>query len=114
MDPSGGSAQGVSSEEDLLGEALGFLAKECGWDKDFVAEKFTVQQIIRYAEIIQGQKITDLQLHAIAMVYAVGAGMGTIKFEEFHRFLNSLKGKKEDVKKTLDRAKEAGVIVEDN
>lgn len=60
------------------------MARECGWDKDFIAETFTLAQIIRYYELISNEKLKDLKLTAIAMRQSM------TKKEDFVKFLNSL------------------------
>lgn len=60
------------------------MAYECDWDKDFIADNFTLAQITRYYELIYIEKIKDLKLTAIAMRQSM------TKKEDFLKFLKSL------------------------
>jgi hypothetical protein len=86
------------------------LARECGWDKDKIADTLTVQQICRYADIIQEQKNRELQVLAVMMVQAVGCAFGSIKSEDFSKFIRKL-GPDDEPESDL---RDAGIPFEEN
>lgn len=89
---------------------LAFLAVECGWDKDFIAEHFTVEQIARYYELIQKQKIQEIKIRTISMYHAVAYAFGSMKKDGLMQFFDMLDGKKED---PVEALKKAGIPVEE-
>jgi hypothetical protein len=72
-----------------------------------------LQEIKKYYEVIQRQKLRDLQLHTTATLYAVGAAFGTVKKEKYREFMEMLSMKKKDVHKSLDEMKGKGLPIED-
>lgn len=90
------------------------MAKECGWSKDFIAENFTLDQIRRYYEVIYKEKLSDLKLNTISMVYATARAFGTLKKGDFKKYLDSLDLKPVDVDKSLEAMKQIipGVVEE--
>ena len=89
------------------------MARECGWDKDFIAERFTVQQINRYYELIQEQKNRDLYMHTVATLNSVGYAFGTLKKETFKKFLDMLVRFKVNTDKDFEKLKQMDLPVED-
>lgn len=83
------------------------MAKECGWGKDFIAENFTLDQIRRYYEVIYKEKLGDLKLQTISTMYATARAYGSLKNEDFKKYLDSLDLKPLDIDKTLRDAKKA-------
>lgn len=81
------------------------MARECGWGKDFIADNLTAEQIRRYCEIIQEQKLKELQLNTIATLKAVAYAFGSMKKEDFIDFLDSLHEKEKDINRQLEKAK---------
>jgi len=89
------------------------LARECGWDHNFIADNFTIEQIRTYYEIIQKQKLRDAQLDAISTLYATATAFGSMKNTDFKRFLDKFDMKPIDVMKNIDEMKAKGLPVED-
>lgn len=78
------------------------MAKECGWTKDYIAEKFTLEQVRRYYEIIYKEKLQDLKLQTISMMYATARGFGGLKNADFKKYLDSLDLKPINVEKNIN------------
>jgi hypothetical protein len=72
-----------------------------------------VAQIRKYYEIIQKQKLRDVQMQAIAVFNAVGTAFGSIKMQSFKEFLGALSMKKKDLHRALDEMKSKGLPIED-
>ena len=89
------------------------MARECGWTKDYIADNLTVEQIKLYYEKIQKQKMEETKLSAIVMVQAVGTAFGSIKFENFKKFLDKMDLKPEVKKDVIDEMKKSGLPIED-
>ena len=106
------SKYGQDADENL-GEILGFLARECGWSCDYVADNFTIQQIKAYYEIINKQKIRDKQIDTLCMSYASAAAFGTIKSNQFKNFMDKLEMKNIPADDTIEEMKKAGLPIED-
>ena len=93
---------------------MAFLAKECGWDHNYIADHFTLQQINKYYERIQLQKMREAQLQGIVTMYAVARAFGSIKAGEFKSFLDKLDPRtKEDINKAIDKMKSKKLNIED-
>lgn len=90
------------------------MARECGWTKDYIADNLTVEQITKYCDIIQKQKLREAQLNGIVMLQAVATAFGSLKYADFKKFLDSLSMKKQDINKALDEAKKAGLPIEEH
>lgn len=88
------------------------MARECGWTKDYIADNLTVEQIKLYYELIQGQKLDEVKLNAMATMQAVAVAFGSIKMKDFKKFLDKLDFKAEK-KDPVDAMKQAGLPVED-
>lgn len=89
------------------------MACECGWNKDFIVDNLTAEQIKRYCKIIQEQRLRELQLNTIATLKAVACAFGSIKKDDFVKFLDSLCRKEQDIEETLQDMKKAGLPVEE-
>lgn len=111
-----GPDQQIHSEaaEDQLGELMGFLARECGWDKDFIAEKFTVDQLKKYVEVLNQQRKKDYETQTYCFLMAVGYAFGSIKAQQFHDFISQFQGKKAKIEDTISKMKSMGLPVEEN
>lgn len=100
-----------------MGQILGFLARECGWDKDFIAEHFTLDQIQRYYEVLNETRAIDYELMTISVFHAVAAGNGNMKIADFNKFLEKFRGmnrkSRQDVNKTLRDMKKKGFNIEE-
>lgn len=81
------------------------MAKECGWNKDYIAENFTLPQIQKYYEVIYREKLQDIKLQTVSMMYATARAFGSIKDGDFKKYLDSLDLKSVDVNKTLKEMK---------
>jgi hypothetical protein len=100
--------------DEALAEILGLLARECGWSHDYVADNFTVQQIKAYYEIINKQKMREMQLSAICTVYATATAFGSMKFLDFRKFLDKFGiDKKAPIEDTINEMKKAGLPIEE-
>jgi hypothetical protein len=91
-----------------------FLARECGWDKDYIAERLTVPQIRKYYELLSKQKLREIELNAIATLHAVATAFGTMEKKDFIEFLGKLSSRPIDPSKSIDDAKKIGLPVEEN
>ena len=89
------------------------MARECGWTKDYIADTLTVEQIKLYYEKIQKQKMEEAKLSAIITVQAVGTAFGSIKFENFRKFLDKMNLKSEVKKDVISEMKKEGLNIED-
>lgn len=69
---------------------LAFLARECGWSPDWIADTLTLQQILLYYRRLQEQKQRDLRNLAITIGQCVAYGSGNMKVEDFDKFVDSL------------------------
>lgn len=87
------------------------MARECGWDKDFIAEKFTEKQLKRYCDLILEEKMKDIQLQTIAISQATGYSGGNIKAKDFKKFIDSLDVNKKSV--SFDDLKKLGYDIEE-
>ncbi len=77
------------------------MAKECGWDKDYIAENLTLDQIRRYYDVLYKEKLKDLKLQTVSTMYATARAFGSLKNEDFKKYLDSLDLKPVDVNKSL-------------
>lgn len=89
------------------------MAKECGWSHKYIEENFTVEQLVRYYEIITEQKMRELKLKTIANVQAVGYAWGSVKKAQFMKFLDNLYKKPQDIDDFIREAKLKGLPIED-
>lgn len=89
------------------------MACECGWDKDFIADNFTVEQILRYCELIQKHKLNEIELNAIVSVQTIATAIGSIKYEDFKRFLENLTMKKKSLDEAMAEGIKKGLPIED-
>ena len=97
-----------------MGYVLGFLARECGWSKDFIADNFTLQQIELYHKVICQEKNNELGNYAMATLLAVGRAQGSIKERAWNDFMNLLRDKKNiDVNQTIKKLKMANIPIEE-
>lgn len=94
---------------------FGFLAKECGWDKDFISERFTLKQIERYYEVLNKKNREELREQAVIMSMSMAYATGHLKQGAWNKFLNSINPRKKnlDVNKTLRQMKTQGLNVEE-
>lgn len=83
-----------------------YLAKHCGWDKDFIAENFTLSQIKIYYEYLNQIEIQDTKRMAIAFRAA------QTKDEDFQRFLDDGKGENVSNPNVLNEMRQDGLIEE--
>lgn len=79
-----------------------YLAKHCGWDKDFIAERFTLNQLKLYFEYLTEIEIADTKRMAIAFRAAQTTN------EDFQEFLNDCKGITD-----IDQMKKQGLPIEE-
>lgn len=91
-----------------------FLARECGWTKEYIADNLTLSQIQLFCEKIQVQKMQDARLQAIVIFNATATAFGSVKNEQFQEFLEILSGVKKDINEVLDELKNKGLPVEDH
>ena len=89
------------------------MARECGWTKDYIADNLTVEQIKLYYEKIQKQKMEEAKLSAIITVQAVGTAFGSIKLDNFKKFLDKMDMKPEVKKDVINEMKQANLNIED-
>lgn len=110
-----GPDTGVNETQELnLGELLVFLARECGWDKDFIAEKFTVDQIRRYVEVLNQKRADDYKTQTYCFLMASGYAFGSIKDSKFKEFISQFDLKKPKIEETLLKMKDMGLPIEGN
>ncbi len=90
------------------------MAKECGWNKDYISDNLTVQQIMKYCEIIQKQKIREVQLDGIVDMYSMATAFGSVKYKDFISFLKGLAKEDINMDDTLREMKKQGLPIEEN
>lgn len=83
-----------------------YLAKHCGWDKDFIAEHFTLGQLKIYFEHLVNMEIADTKRMAMAFRAA------QTKDEDFAKFMESDDTKNVDNPETIDEMKRLNIIEE--
>ena len=79
-----------------------------------MAENFTVEQILLYCEEIERQKSLEYRLEAFITLYACATAFGGMKFNDFQGFIKTLSGEKLDVETQFEKAKSAGLPIEEN
>ena len=90
------------------------MAKECGWDYQWVSSNLTLSQIKRYYETIFEAKKHDFVLSVQGMFYACAAAQGSIKQDKFSEFLSMFEPyRKVDVNRSIEKMKVEGLPVED-
>ena len=103
-----------------LGVIFGFLATECGWTHKYILENLTIDQVRRYYEVICESKMRDTKINIISNMYASAHAFGSIKKEDFNKFLqnfdNVKKPKDFNIQKNLDKLKllNSGGVIEEN
>lgn len=90
------------------------MARECGWNKDWIDENLTIEQINAYYEKIQKIKHQDEYIRTLATLHAVGSAFGTVTKENMMEFLEILQGKKKNVNAALDKIKDIGIPIEEH
>ncbi len=113
MVPDKDAAKRGQDADEALAEILGLLARECGWSHDYIGDNFTIQQIRKYYEIINKQKMREQQINAICTLYATATAFGSMKFVDFRKFLDKFEGKKEMIEDTIKEMKKAGLPIEE-
>jgi len=88
------------------------LACEAGWDKDFIADHFTVEQILKYCELIQRRKLNEIELNAIVNVHVIAVAIGSIKYQDFKEFMDKLTMKEKSLDEQIEEAIKAGFPIE--
>ena len=104
----------TEASEDQLGELFGFLAAECGWDKDFIAEKFTINQVKRYVEVLSQRRNRDYETQTYCFLMATGYAFGSVKPKNFNDFISQFANKKPKIEDTISKMKSMGLPIEEN
>lgn len=91
------------------------MAIHTGWDKSFIGEKFTLEQINRYVEIIENFKRMDARLFAISAAHASLYGAGRIEKKAFDDYLDRIYKVKQlvDSESTFSKMKNMGLPIEE-
>lgn len=93
------------------------MAVECGWDFNFIVDNFTLEQVVKYYELINIQKLREVKINMICNTYAMAFANGNLKKKDFNNFLESLSPKSShkeiDVNQELSKLKTLGNYVEE-
>lgn len=72
-----------------------------------------MDQILRYYEEIHLEKARTLKAQAITMSHATGYGFGSMKKDDFLKFLDSLDGMEEQQQDVVQKLRESGLPLEE-
>lgn len=93
---------------------FGFLARECGWDCNFIKKNLTLSQLKAYFGAINKIRLAEMGKIVEGNFHAMATAQGAIKPEDFQSYLNrDFFGHKEDVSKNIDKLKSEGLPIED-
>lgn len=84
-----------------------YLAQKCGWDKDFIAEHFTIGQLKLYFELLNRMELSDTKRMAIAFRVA------QCKDEDFQKFLDDGKGEEITGNEGIEKLRNSGIPFEE-
>lgn len=102
------------TKEVELGELFAILARDCGWDKDFIGDNLTFDQVKRYVEVLDQRRAQDHKTQTYCFFVACATAFGGIKQKEFQEFISQFDSKKPKIDETLNRMKEMDLPIEEN
>ncbi|MBI4708249.1 MAG: hypothetical protein HY761_10065 [Candidatus Omnitrophica bacterium] len=89
------------------------MCYKTGWDKDYVGDNLTIEQIVFFYEEFRREELRQLKMQVIGNLHAMSAALTGDKDGRFKKFLNMLEDTPKNINTTIDEMKKSGLPIED-